>query len=92
MPFSGLHRMEGRATPAVADLSPVARDYPSRVLSGVFQAAALRLFATEAAIGARLLLFRPVAIPFLMICLCNPWLSGIACYSIAFRLSFLLCR
>jgi hypothetical protein len=24
-----------------------------------------------------------------MICLCSPWLSGIACYSIAFLLSFL---
>jgi hypothetical protein len=34
---------EGEAEPASTFLSPVARDYPSRALSDVFQAAALRL-------------------------------------------------
>ena len=48
------------------------------------------LFATEAAIGVWLLLFWPAAITFLTICSGNPWLSGIACYSITFLLSFLL--
>jgi hypothetical protein len=28
-------------------------------------------------------------VPPVSICFCNPWLSGIACYSIAFLLSFL---
>jgi hypothetical protein len=45
-------------------------------------------FATEAAIGVRLLLFRPAAFSDLSICICNPWLSGIAFYSIAILLSF----
>jgi len=44
MPLVGFRRLEGRAAPAAANLSPVARDYPSRALSDVFQAAALRLF------------------------------------------------
>jgi len=35
---------EGRPTPAVGNLSPVARDYPSRALNLPFQAVALRLF------------------------------------------------
>lgn len=47
------------------------------------------LFATEAAIGVRLLLFWPAAFTFLTICSGNPWLSGKACYSITFLLSFL---
>jgi len=37
---SGFRHWEGRATPVVATLSPVARDYPSRAFSDVFQAAA----------------------------------------------------
>jgi hypothetical protein len=45
-------------------------------------------FATEAAIGVRLLLFWPAAYPDLSISFRNPWLSGIACYSIAILLSF----
>ena len=44
--------------------------------------------ATEAAFGARLLLFRPVVVASLTICFCNPGLSGDAFYGIAFRLSF----
>jgi hypothetical protein len=35
---------EGRATPIIARLSPVARDYPSRALGGFFMPPALRLF------------------------------------------------
>jgi len=42
MPGRGLRRVEGRAAPVAAFLSPVAREYPSRALSGVFQAAAPR--------------------------------------------------
>ncbi len=37
-------RAEGLPTPAVGSLSPVARDYPSRVLNFSFQIIALRLF------------------------------------------------
>jgi hypothetical protein len=44
MPFNRFRDLEGRAAPAAASLSPVARDYPSRALSDFFQAAALRLF------------------------------------------------
>jgi len=44
MPRNWLSPLEGRAAPAAATHSPVARDYPSRALSDVFQAAALRLF------------------------------------------------
>lgn len=44
MPRVGLRRLEGVAEPASANHSPVTRDYPSRALSDVFQAAALRLF------------------------------------------------
>jgi hypothetical protein len=47
-------------------------------------------FATEAAIGVKLLLFRPAVFPGLTIWSCSPWLSGIACYCITFLLSFLL--
>ena len=36
LPASCVAAREGRATPAVADLSPVARDYPSRALDGFF--------------------------------------------------------
>ena len=45
-------------------------------------------FATEATIGAWLLLFRPAAIPYLTIRFCNPWLSDIAFYCITLLLSF----
>jgi hypothetical protein len=44
VPFTPLARLKGRVAPAATNLSPVARDYPSRALSGVFQAPALRLF------------------------------------------------
>ena len=44
--------------------------------------------ATEAAIGVRLLLFRPAASASLAICSCNPRLSGFAVYGNAFWLSF----
>jgi len=37
-------RSEGRAEPASANLSPVARDYPSRALRGFFMPATPRLF------------------------------------------------
>lgn len=40
MPPVGLRRREGTAAPAATALSPVARAYPSRAISGVFQAAA----------------------------------------------------
>jgi hypothetical protein len=46
-------------------------------------------FATEAAIGVRLLLFRPAAFLLPKQDSGNPGLSGGACYSITFRLSFL---
>jgi hypothetical protein len=48
------------------------------------------LFATEAAIGVRLLLFWPAVFPVLTIWSFSPWLSGIACYCITFLLSFIL--
>jgi len=35
--------MEGKPAPAAVNLSPVARDYPSRALGDLFQTAALRL-------------------------------------------------
>jgi hypothetical protein len=44
MPLAGFRRQEGRAAPAAANHSPVARDYPSRARVDLFQAAALRLF------------------------------------------------
>ncbi len=37
-------RSEGMAEPASANLSPVARDYPSRALRGFFMPTAPRLF------------------------------------------------
>ncbi len=37
-------RSEGKAEPASANLSPVARDYPSRALRGFFMPATPRLF------------------------------------------------
>src|SRR5687768_11725256 len=40
MPLTWLSPLEGTATPVVAYLSPVARDYPSRAINDVFQAAA----------------------------------------------------
>jgi hypothetical protein len=36
--------VEGEPAPAAVNLSPVARDYPSRALGDLFQTAALRLF------------------------------------------------
>jgi hypothetical protein len=45
MPERGDHSpAEERAEPASTIFSPVARDYPSRALSGFFSSAALRLF------------------------------------------------
>jgi hypothetical protein len=37
MPSAAVARTEGRAAPAAAILSPVARDYPSRALDGFFR-------------------------------------------------------
>ena len=37
-------RSEGKTEPASANLSPVARDYPSRALRGFFMPATPRLF------------------------------------------------
>ncbi len=45
--------------------------------------------ATEAAIGVRLLLFRPAAICLPEQISCNPWLSGPAFYGRTILLSFL---
>ena len=45
-------------------------------------------FTTEAVYGVRLLLFWPAVIPDPKIWFYNPWLSGFACYSRTFRLSF----
>jgi hypothetical protein len=36
--------VEGESAPAAVNLSPVARDYPSRAFGDLFQTAALRLF------------------------------------------------
>jgi len=36
MPVTAVARVEGRAAPAAAVLSPVARDYPSRAFNGFF--------------------------------------------------------
>jgi hypothetical protein len=36
--------VEGKPAPAAVNLSPVARDYPSRALGDLFQTATLRLF------------------------------------------------
>jgi hypothetical protein len=45
MPFARKNlRAEGLPTPAVVNLSPVARDHPSRVFNESFQTVALRLF------------------------------------------------
>jgi hypothetical protein len=45
MPERGDHSpAKEKAEPASAIFSPVARDYPSRVLGGFFRTAALRLF------------------------------------------------
>jgi hypothetical protein len=45
MPERGDHSpAEEKAEPASTLFSPVARDYPSRVLGGFFRTAALRLF------------------------------------------------
>lgn len=41
---AALPRRKGRVAPAATDLSPVAREYPSRARGEPFQAAALRLF------------------------------------------------
>jgi len=37
LPATAVARMEGRAAPAAAFLSPVAREYPSRALEGFFR-------------------------------------------------------